>query len=201
MRINRRAFLFGVGAVVGCAGRARRGVRVEEIGFSYDDYLYRTPIKFGGTALDRVTLLNVGCTVSDASGKTAKGFGSMPMGNIWAYPSAELSYETTLNAMKGLAGQINKITGDYSEFGHPVDINVALEPEYLKAAGQIPKLATLVTASPFDAAIHDAYGKLYGVSCYQTYGPEHMPHDLSHYLGPEFAGEYLEQYVLKNAEG
>ena len=39
----------------------------------------------------------------------------------------------------------------------------------------IPKLCTLVTASPFDAAIHDAFGKLHGRNCYRTYGPDLMP--------------------------
>ena len=62
----------------------------------------------------------------------------------------------------------------------------------------IPKLCTLVVASPFDAAIHDAYGKLLGRSTYQTYGPDCMRKDLSHYIGAEFKGEYLSQYVLPN---
>src|SRR5262249_48176709 len=137
-------------------------------------------------------------------GKTAKGFGSMPMGNIWAFPS-KMPYERTLGAMKELAGRISKLTGAYKEYGHPIDLNVALEPEYLKAAAavsrqlkldeSIPNLCTLVTASPFDAAVHDAYGKAHGVNCYHTYGPEHMTHDLSRYLGPEYKGEYLDRYV------
>ena len=59
----------------------------------------------------------------------------------------------------------------------------------------IPKLCTLVVASAFDAAIHDAYGKAFGVSSYETYGPSFMTHDLSHDLGPEFKGEYLDRYV------
>ena len=195
-------------AFLGCSSKPARDIRVDEISIGFEDFLYRTPIKFGGTALDRVTLLNVNCVVSDSSGKSSKGFGSMPLGNIWAYPSKEMPYEaTTLGAMKELSRRIEKITGSYKEFGHPIDINVALEPEYLKAADAIsaeqslaqpvPKLATLVTASPFDAAIHDAYGKLHGVSCYHTYGPEFMNYDLSHYLGPDFAGEYLEQYVTR----
>ena len=54
----------------------------------------------------------------------------------------------------------------------------------------IPKLCTLVVASAFDAAIHDAYGKAFGVSCYETYGPDFMSRDLSHDLGPAFKGEY-----------
>ncbi|MCX6634373.1 MAG: hypothetical protein NT090_04680, partial [Acidobacteria bacterium] len=57
------------------AGKAT-DVRIVEIRPSYEDYLYRTPIKFGGTVLDRVTLLNVNSVVETAGGKRAKGFGS-----------------------------------------------------------------------------------------------------------------------------
>ena len=41
----------------------------------------------------------------------------------------------------------------------------------LKLEQPIPKSCTLVVGSPFDAAIHDAFGKLHGRSAYQTYGP------------------------------
>ena len=58
----------------------------------------------------------------------------MPLGNIWAFPSKTMSYDITLNAMKSLAERISKITAGYKGAGHPIDINVALEPEYLKAA-------------------------------------------------------------------
>jgi L-alanine-DL-glutamate epimerase-like enolase superfamily enzyme len=109
--------------------------------------------------------------------------------------------------MKVLAARMAKITNGYKEFGHPVDINWDIEPLYLKAADEvskelklqqpIPKLCALVTGSPFDAAIHDAFGKLHGRSAYQTYGPDLMTHDLSKYIGPDFKGEYLERYVMK----
>jgi L-alanine-DL-glutamate epimerase-like enolase superfamily enzyme len=180
-------------------------IAIDDIQFSYEDYLYRTPIKFGGNVLDRVTLLNVNCEVHNKAGKRAKGFGSMPMGNVWSFPSHVMSYDTTLGAMKAVAGRISKITAGYKDYGHPVSINVALEPEYLKAAAgvstemklaePVPKLCLLVTASPFDAALHDAYGKLHGLNCYHTYGREFLNRDLSTFLGPEFRGEYLDQYV------
>ncbi len=211
-RTTRRSFLKSLSAapfLIACGPRsANRDIRVRSVRTEYEDYQYRTPIKFGGNVLDRATILNVHCTIEGPRGKTAQGFGSMPMGNIWAFPSKVMDYDTTLGAMRELAERIRKITEDYEGSGHPIDINVALEPEYLRAAAAVsgelklaepmPKLATLVTASPFDAAIHDAYGKLYGVSSYYTYGPDYMNHDLAHYLTPEFAGEYLEQYVLRD---
>lgn len=179
---------------------------IEDVSFDYQDYLYRTPLKFGGTVVDRVTLLNVNCVVRTGKERLARGFGSMPLGNVWSFPSRVMSYDTTLNAMKVLAERIRNLTAACQEWGHPIDLNWMLEPEYLKAAAEvskelnlaepIPKLCTLTTASPFDAALHDAFGKVHGLSCYHTYGREFMTHDLSYYLGPEFKGEYLSQYVL-----
>src|SRR5438067_2120762 len=61
-------------------------IRIETLSFSYEDFQYRTPIKFGGTAVDRATLLNVECTVRTMAGRAARGFGSMPLGNVWAFP-------------------------------------------------------------------------------------------------------------------
>jgi L-alanine-DL-glutamate epimerase-like enolase superfamily enzyme len=182
-------------------------IRIEEIRFDYEDFHYRMPIKFGGVAVDRVTILNVHSVVRTASGKSARGFGSMPLGCTWSFPSKVLSYDDTLHAMKVLAERLARITADFHEPGHPIDLNCALEPAYLKAADEvsrslkladpIPKLCTLVVASPFDAAVHDAFGKAHGVNCYRTYGADFMSHDLSRYLGPTFKGEYLERYVLK----
>jgi L-alanine-DL-glutamate epimerase-like enolase superfamily enzyme len=209
--MNRRTFLesavlapaaFGI-----CRGEtARLSIRIEEVRFWYEDFRYRTPYRFGAQTVDRVTLLNVDCTVRTSAGRVARGFGSMTMGNAWSFPSKTMSYGTTLGAMKALAERIARVTRGYGETGHPVDINCALEPAYLKAAGEvsqeqhltepIPKLCTLVTASPFDAAIHDAYGKALGVSSYLTYGSDSMPYDLAHYLGAEYKGEYLSSYVL-----
>ncbi len=184
-----------------------RGIQVSEVTLDYENYLYRTPIKFGGTVLDRVTLLNVRCVVRNREGKTVQGFGSMPLGNIWSFPSKTMSYEVTLGAMKSLAGQIAAITRECKEYGHPIELNYLLEPDYLKAADKIsleqklteaiPKLATLVVASPFDAALHDAFGKMHGLSSYLTYGRDFMDFDLSRYLGPEFKGEYLDQYISR----
>jgi L-alanine-DL-glutamate epimerase-like enolase superfamily enzyme len=182
-------------------------IRIEEVTHSYQDFHYRAPYKFGGVAVDRVTLLNVECVVSLPDGRSAKGFGSMTMGNIWSFPSRLMTYDQTLAAMKNLAEKVNTLTNACREYGHPIDLNFALEPAYLDAATHvtrerhlaepIPKLCTLVTASPFDAAVHDAFGKIHGRNVYQTYGPDLLPNDLSKYLGKEYSGLWLDRYLLK----
>ena len=199
--VSRRSFVRTAAifpAAFAISAPKRTDVRIKEVQYSFEDFQYRTPYKFGGVLVDRATLLNVQCALEDGSGRIAHGIGSMPLGNVWSFPSRTLSYDSTLEAMKTLAARLAKIAGAYREYGHPVDLGVALEAEYLKAAGDIPKLCTLVTASPFDAAIHDGFGKMHGVNCYHTYGPEFMGNDLGHYLGPDFKGEYLGHYVHKH---
>src|SRR5262249_9509298 len=145
-------------------------IRIEDVRFSYEDFHYRTPIKFGGVALDRATVLNVEVGVRTLAGKAARGFGSMPMGNIWSFPSKTLTYDQTLGAMKAVVERIAEITRGCKEAGHPIDLTWTLEPEYLKAAAAcgvagtaVPVLCTLVCASSFDAALHDAFGKAHSL--------------------------------------
>src|SRR3989442_1462546 len=71
-------------------------IRIEDISYSYEEFIYRSPIKFGGIALDRATNLNVACAVRTVAGRVAKGFGSMPLGNVWSFPSRVLGYDATL---------------------------------------------------------------------------------------------------------
>jgi L-alanine-DL-glutamate epimerase-like enolase superfamily enzyme len=202
MKVGRREFL----AMPMLLAAARStDAQIDEIQIGFEDYLYRAPYKFGGKEVDRVTLLNVHCRLHSKQGKTAAGFAAMSLGNVWSFPAPDIPYDTTLAAMKSLAQEIARITQSYRAFAHPLDGNTALEPEYLKAAAEtsremnlprpIPKLCTLVTASPVDAALHDAFGRLHGRNSFQASGKDFVAHDLAHYLTPEFRGEYLDQYI------
>jgi L-alanine-DL-glutamate epimerase-like enolase superfamily enzyme len=176
-------------------------IRIEDIQVAFEDIRYRFPYKFGGVAVDRATLVNVTATVRTRNGKAAKGFGSMPLGNVWSFPSKTLPYDTTLGAMRKLAARLGPLTAAHKEYGHPIEINTALEPQYLIAAHEvdpaIPKLCTIVTASAFDAAIHDAFGKVHNRNCYDTYGPDLLGPTLDAFLGKDFANERLDKYILK----
>jgi L-alanine-DL-glutamate epimerase-like enolase superfamily enzyme len=185
-------------------------ITIKDIRITYEDFRYRIPIKFGGVALDCVTVLNVEVDVETLGGQRATGFGSMPLGNVWGYPSRTMSYQQTLDAMKAVTERVAAVYRGHREAGHPIGITWTLEHEYLKeadavgrrlaVADPIPVLATLVCASPFDAALHDAFGKVHELNCYSTYGPDLLSHDLGHYLGSEFAGLRLDRFVSRNAK-
>ena len=46
-------------------------ITIKDVSFHYEDYQYRTPIKFGGVAVDRATILNVECAVESRDGRRA----------------------------------------------------------------------------------------------------------------------------------
>lgn len=187
------------------AGELHNRLRIEKVSFAFEEFHYRFPYKFGGVPVDRATVLNVTIDARTGNGRPTTGFGSMPLGNVWAFPSKQIPYDGTLGAMKSLAEKLAVITGKCTEFAHPLELNRMLEPEYLKAAAAlteelklaepIPKLAVLVTASPFDAAIHDAYGKGLGKSAYQCLSRIFVGCDLSRYLNDDFKSEELQSYI------
>lgn len=205
--LTRRRLLGAAAAALPAAprliARSSTDVRVRSMEAGYEDFQYRMPIKFGGRALDRVTLLNVTCVVESRDGRTAKGFGSMPLGNVWSWPTRSMTYDQTIAAMKDLAARVGVLYERHAGYGHPIDITTAVEPEFLAAARElsvklpepVPTLCSLVTASPFDAALHDAYGRYHNRSAYAIIGPEFLSRDLGHFLGPEFDGEYLSSYI------
>ncbi len=188
-------------------GEKTSDVQIRRVTTSQENFQYRTPMKFGGRTVTECYLLNVECEIATRDGRVARGFGSMPLSNTWAYPSSVMSYDQTLSAMRQLADRCRSICEGYTDFGHPIDLGMRLEELFLGAAQDlgtalklpqaIPKLATLVTGSPFDAAIHDGFGKVHGLNCYETYGRDFLPRDLGTYLGKEYEGDWLQDYVRK----
>ena len=184
-------------------------IRLTEVVAQTEQFDYRSPMKFGGRVVRDVVLLNVQVTVENRLGKTATGFGSMPMGNIWAWPGGVTEPDVTLQAMIAFGKRVVQEAATFRDFGHPLELTCDFTKEYPRIAGTlaatsfselkepIPKLAQLVAVSPFEAAVFDAYGKLYDENVYNLLGKDWMNRDLGDYLGNEFRGEYLDQYTLR----
>ncbi len=182
-------------------------VRLVEVRTETESFAYRTPMKFGGRVVTDVVLLHVTAVVETRDGRRGEGLGSMPMGNVWGWPSQALSGEATLEAMISLGRRVAQLADEYTDSGHPLHITHELSAGYQRVADEIttaaglaepmPRLAQLVAASPIEAAVHDAYGKALGLNAYDLLGEEFVTGDLSTYLTEEFSGEYLDRYTLR----
>jgi L-alanine-DL-glutamate epimerase-like enolase superfamily enzyme len=174
---------------------------------AFEPVKFRAPLKFGGRIVDRTDLINVEVVVETRDGHHATGFGSMPVGNIWAWPSATVTAEQAEDAMKQFAERVTELADRYPDYGHPVDIVYQISAEYyhlgktlpqsIGLTESIPELPQLVAASLVDAAIHDGYGRALKLNSYNTLSKEFVRHDLSEYLDESFEGEYLDQYTLR----
>ena len=182
-------------------------IRIVEASCSFEAVPFRAPLKFGGRIVENSFLTNVELTVETRAGQHASGFGSMPVGNVWAWPSETLSPEQTEQVMKTFSEEVVELANAFPEYGHPIEIAYQISGEYfhlgqslsgkLGFEGEMPELAQLVAASPFDAALHDAYGRVHNESSYNLLSSEYMNDDLSEYLDESFEGEYLDQYTLR----
>jgi L-alanine-DL-glutamate epimerase-like enolase superfamily enzyme len=182
-------------------------IRICDARASTQYFKYRAPAKFGGRTVTDVVLLDVTVDVETRDGRRGRGFGSMPVGNIWAWPSQKLSTEQSLAAMIEFGERMVRHANEYRGIGHPLEITHELSSAQRSEADTVvresslaepmPRLAQLVAASALEAAIHDAYGKALGQNSYNLLGPDFVSSDLSAYLTPEFAGEYLDRYTRR----
>lgn len=182
-------------------------IRLREVTAETEKFAYRTPMKFGGRVVTDVVLLHVSAEVETGDGRRGVGLGSMPMSNVWAWPSRQVPGDSALAAMIQFGQRIAREADQYPGSGHPLEITHDLAAAYQATADEItdaaglvepmPRLAQLVAASPTEAAIHDAYGKALGQNSYNLLSAEFVGRDLSAYLTGDFAGEYLDRYTLR----
>lgn len=175
----------------------------------------RIPLKFGPEVLTSVTCARVCVTVENRRGVTAEGWGETPLSVQWVWPSS-LSYEKRENALKKFCALVAKNIHGFNEKGHPFEIGHAFQNGVLlelldtfnkteELDEPLPYLAALVCFSPFDIALHDAYGNANGAPVYGTYNRDYMNADLSHYLEAadnytfDFRNRYPEDFLVKPA--
>ncbi|MFO8082184.1 MAG: enolase C-terminal domain-like protein [Armatimonadota bacterium] len=180
-------------------------IKLVDIEPIFDDEEFRTPLKFGTGIIEAITSLTVKATVENRAGDTAEGLGNILLSDIWGYPSAEMSHEDRDEAMREVARRFCSLLMENARFGHPLDLYLELKPELgriadevsadMDAATPMPLLGALVSASPCDAALHDAFGNVNAICSYDGYGPNFCQHDISKWLGDEFAGKYIADYL------
>ena len=182
-------------------------IQLKSIRFETQRFEYRSPMKFGGRVVRDVVIFDVHVDVESRDGCRGTGFGSMTMGNIWAWPAGITEPETTLKVMIDFGEAVVNRANSFKEFGHPLELTHDFSTLYDGLAEELrkkyflseamPKLAQRVAASSFEAAVFDAYGKMLGANAYNLLSSEYCNRDLGDYLDEKFRGEYLDQYTLR----
>jgi len=167
----------------------------------------RVPLKFGAETLTSVTCARVAMGVVDTAGNRATGWGETPLSVQWAWPGSE-PYEVRHAGMKCCCEQMAMEWLNFKQPGHAIEFGWGFHEQIMSGFREAtpakpPYLAALVCNSPFDLALHDAYGRLASRPVYETYSKDFLESDLSRYLAPAkdsavafeglFPSEFLEQ--------
>ena len=175
----------------------------------------RVPLKFGPETLTSVTCARVALKVADEHGAEAEGWGETPLSVQWVWPSS-LPYQPRHQALKEFTKALAPLWMQLEAQGDPLEIGHQFQEQCLRSvwtrfnaaltpgAEPMPWLAALVCSSPFDLALHDAFGKLVERPVYETYGPEFLESDLGRFLEPaagaavDFHGRYPTEFLERN---
>lgn len=173
------------------------------------------PLKFGTEILSSVTCARVKVTVQNKLGKQSHGWGETPLSVQWVWPSDD-EYSIRYDSLLEFCEYIKIRWESFDSFGHCIEIGHELImedlPEALKQfnlckrvdSEPMPWLAALVCASPFDIAIHDAFGMVNNVPIYHAYGKEFLSSDLASFLDPaedsavQFNGRHPSDFLELN---
>ncbi|MFW6212067.1 MAG: enolase C-terminal domain-like protein [Spirochaetota bacterium] len=164
-------------------------------------------MKFGSETLTEVICARVALTVETSTGKVVTGWGETPLSVQWVWPSS-LSYAEREQALIAFTRELVDAWANFDAGGHPFEVGHRfLRDELAKLRSAfnenqrpgieaLPELAGLVCCSPFDLALHDAYGQAAGRPIYELYGSDYLGEDLSTYFDDEaFAGLYPADFL------
>jgi L-alanine-DL-glutamate epimerase-like enolase superfamily enzyme len=171
-------------------------VRITGVALWFLPVTTRVPLKFGTEALTSVTCARVRLTVEGADGRSATGWGETPLSVQWVWPSTS-PYATRLEALRLFTRMLARAWGQFCDVAHPLrlgtDFNDLLLPRLCEdfnasglapASDPLPRLAALVCSSPFDLALHDAFGRLHGISPFEACRGPWLDETLVEFLSP-----------------
>src|SRR5690242_7271584 len=151
-------------------------IRVIEVETQFTPTKARTPLKFGHVIVDSTVLFECRVTVENGTGRRAVGRGAILLSDAWAFPSDKVEHSVREAAIDRLSRRYADIVSQFHGTGHPMYILRELEPGFddlaasrcreLALAEPLPRMATLVCASPLDAALHDGFGLANDVDTY-----------------------------------
>lgn len=159
-------------------------VRVVSTSITFAHVPFAKPLRLSSGPVDGLTEARVRMRVRTRDGREAAGEGSVLLSYPWA-GGTDGAMRAHVAALADAARSLG--------FGDPFEHGAKL----LDLAGTLvgPALAAAVALGPVDQAVHDAWARAAGASAYAMYAADHLNHDLSHYLGPDFAGRWPGEWL------
>lgn len=172
----------------------------------------RVPLKFGPEVTTSVTCARVRLRVTDGDGREAEGWGETPLSVQWVWPSS-LPYADRHERLLRFCLRLAKAWSDFAAAGHPLEVGLEFQNSALPAlvdgcnreraegVEPMPWLAALVCCSPFDLALHDAFGNLLQRPIYDLYRAPYVSRDLDSFLEPadgapgRFRGKHIADFL------
>jgi L-alanine-DL-glutamate epimerase-like enolase superfamily enzyme len=183
----------------------RSDIRIVDVSTFIVETHPRTPIKFGSVIIEELPFAVARVTVENRAGQVAQGWGGMFLVDLWAWPVSQASHAAKSATMRQLFRAWGQVLTGFKQPAHPIDIFMETGDDLarlgrticaeLTPGEQLPHLGALICASPFDHAIHDAFGHVNGIDSYLGYGPEFMRFDLARYLGSSFQHLYPAHFL------
>lgn len=177
-------------------------IQVTDVAWQFFDERMATPLHFSRGVINEITYVRVTVRARTRLGQTAHGDGAIFLSPRWAFPASGHDYPHKDALMRALCNRIGEALRGDGEYCDPLQKGfqlLALLPDLMRASERqpdpttpsaLPYLAALNCLAPFDAAIHDAWGRALGGPVYRFYDREWLNDDLTAYLGLDFQELY-----------
>lgn len=134
-------------------------------------WVLETPLRLSSGPVTEITEARAAVRVRVGQVE-AVGRGAVLLSHLWAWPQSPHGPAATDAAMRecceAIAAKLAGLCGDRP--AHPLELGLTLHDNVSQSApAEMPILAQLVCASPFDAALHDAAGQALGCSAFAIY--------------------------------
>ena len=185
--------------------RKASDVRIAESEVAFSDERLAVPLRLSKGLISEISYAEVMVRLITRDGKMAEGRGAILLSDVWAFPHPTLDHAAKDRAMRAVCRTLATLLPTDSEYSDPLEklhwleeiltrAVASVEAQEGWAVGTLPQLAALNCLSPFDAALHDGWGRAIGASVYQLYTAEWLNADLGSYFTPDLVGDLTGRY-------
>lgn len=187
-------------------------LRVEHVEVDFGDETLASPLRLSKGDIEAITSVRVTIAARTRDGRPVQGIGAILLSDVWAFPGGAFTHAQKDDAMRALCMALAAWLSQ-DDWGDALEKGMRLEaalgrvtqeaaaaqrdnaPDRARVLAALPRLAQLICLAPFDAALHDAWGRGLGRPVYACYDGAALNRDLGDYLGPDFAGRYPGDYL------